>query len=137
MAVQIPLTTIFVPAALRRAVLQIFIPLGSTTYSIGGPSPSQCFPSGWASSSQYFSPGICPLGYIQACSVVATAGTVTETRATCCPRYVYSLDCKPKIVNIVIAHIHATHQRSSTSLVKPVLLYFSVSTPPLSLMRRQ
>jgi hypothetical protein len=31
MAVQIPLTTIFVPAALRRAVLQIFIPLGSTT----------------------------------------------------------------------------------------------------------
>jgi len=58
-------------------------------YSIGGPSPSQCFPSGWASLSQYFSPGVCPEGYTQACSkMVVTGGTKIETQATCCPTYV-------------------------------------------------
>jgi hypothetical protein len=55
-------------------------------YSIGGPSPSACFPSGWTSTSQYFSPGLCPTGYTQACANVVAAGTVRETQATCCPR---------------------------------------------------
>ncbi|CAK7265641.1 hypothetical protein SEPCBS57363_001686 [Sporothrix epigloea] len=45
-------------------------------------STSDCFPSGWASTSDaYFSPGICPSGYTQACQNV----TGSETRATCCP----------------------------------------------------
>ncbi|CAK7562543.1 MAG: hypothetical protein SEPTF4163_000391 [Sporothrix epigloea] len=45
-------------------------------------STSDCLPSGWASSTgAYFSPGICPSGYTQACQNV----TGSETRATCCP----------------------------------------------------
>jgi hypothetical protein len=65
-------------------------------FQLGPLEPSSCFPSGWESSSTaYFSPGICPSGYTQACSSVINIGTVSETRATCCPKYVitYSLCC--------------------------------------------
>lgn len=51
--------------------------------SLGPPQPSQCFPSGWKLTSQYFSPGICPSGYAAACEFTNGA----ETQATCCPSY--------------------------------------------------
>ncbi|KAF8860665.1 hypothetical protein BDZ45DRAFT_304603 [Acephala macrosclerotiorum] len=73
------LTTTFTPAA--SCTNDFYTNTESNWYSIGGPLASQCFPSGWASTSQYFSPGICPDGYTQACSSLNGA----ETRATCCP----------------------------------------------------
>lgn len=79
----IPLTTTYTPAP--TCTLDIYT--AGIYYSIGGPSPSVCFPSAWESTSQYFSPGLCPTGYTQACETAVTAGTVTETQATCCPTY--------------------------------------------------
>ncbi|RFU26333.1 hypothetical protein B7463_g10006, partial [Scytalidium lignicola] len=78
-----PLTTTFTPAA--SCTHDFYTNVQSNYYSIGGQSPSQCFPSGWASMSQYFSPGVCPDGYTQACYDWSASGTNTETRATCCP----------------------------------------------------
>jgi hypothetical protein len=83
MLVSAPLTTTFTPVpscTTNFYTLPIY-------YSIGGPLASQCFPSGWVSTSQYFSPGICPNGYTQACSSLSISGTDVETQATCCPRY--------------------------------------------------
>lgn len=82
------LTTTFTPAPTCTADIYTT----SIYYSIGGLEPSQCFPSGWASTSQYYSPGLCPAGYTEACSSLVSAGTVTETQATCCPTYVYLSD---------------------------------------------
>ncbi|KAE8386703.1 hypothetical protein BDV23DRAFT_138498 [Aspergillus alliaceus] len=54
--------------------------------SLGPPNPHDCLPPGFNSSPQfYFSPGVCPSGYSIACSTVASIGTLSETRATCCP----------------------------------------------------
>jgi hypothetical protein len=82
----IPLTTIFTPSS---PCLSDYYQYETTNsygyYVLGPPTPSVCFPSGWAPSSQYFSPGLCPSGYIIACSTTANIGTITETRATCCP----------------------------------------------------
>lgn len=61
------------------AVPCVFMHLGVDT------STSACFPPGWSdATSAFYSPGICPLGYTEACSQVVG----TETRATCCPSYV-------------------------------------------------
>ncbi|QKX58434.1 uncharacterized protein TRUGW13939_05556 [Talaromyces rugulosus] len=49
---------------------------------------SNCFPLGYSpetTDSVFYSPGVCPQSYIQACSSKFTAGTVTETQAICCP----------------------------------------------------
>ncbi|KUJ10711.1 uncharacterized protein LY89DRAFT_249366 [Mollisia scopiformis] len=72
-----PLTTTFTPSP---ACTNDFY-TAPTYYSIGGPLASTCFPSGWASTSQYFSPGVCPEGYTQACASISAS----ETFATCCP----------------------------------------------------
>ncbi|KAE9377936.1 hypothetical protein N431DRAFT_461505 [Stipitochalara longipes BDJ] len=79
------LTTTFTPAP--SCTTDLYTVTSGTYYSIGGPSASisQCFPSGWQSLSQYFSPGVCPQGYTQACSDLSGSDVVTETRATCCP----------------------------------------------------
>jgi hypothetical protein len=53
--------------------------------SLGPPSTSDCLPSGWKFTSQHFSPGLCPSGYVIACSITTALGTFTETQATCCP----------------------------------------------------
>ena len=63
----------------------------SNTYRYGhnqlvGPMTSTCYPSGWTNASTtYYSPGVCPSGYTTACITGNTAGSVTETVATCCP----------------------------------------------------
>lgn len=55
--------------------------------NLGPANPLECLPRGWASTS-YFSPGICPSGYVIAAKSTAQAGSAVETRATCCPVYV-------------------------------------------------
>jgi hypothetical protein len=63
--------------------------LSSLVYiQLGPTSTSDCVPSSFAPSGAYYSPGICPSGYTQACKGIVTSGTVTETQATCCPRSV-------------------------------------------------
>jgi hypothetical protein len=70
----------------------------STVYSYGG-SPDahwdelgpadvlNCLPPAYQTTPGFFySPGVCPEGYSQACSSVVAIGSLTETRATCCPR---------------------------------------------------
>ncbi|KAJ5899925.1 hypothetical protein N7495_004669 [Penicillium taxi] len=56
-------------------------------YLSQGPTDwSSCFPSGYqATTDFYYSPGVCPSGYYTASSVVVTIGSLSETRATCCP----------------------------------------------------
>ncbi|PGH01524.1 hypothetical protein GX51_05211 [Blastomyces parvus] len=52
-----------------------------------------CYPSGgylpWSvdqiSQNAYYSPGVCPSGYLICSSDTNAVGTLTETRATCCP----------------------------------------------------
>lgn len=86
MTTPVPLTTIFNPAP--QCFTDYYMYTTQTTYTyyvLGPPSTSLCQPSGWDSTLQYFSPGICPSGYSIACSSTISAGTVTETRATCCP----------------------------------------------------
>lgn len=87
MAAQHPLATRFTTAP--SCTTDINTNIADNYYSIGGLTPSPYFPSGWLSTSQYFSPGVCPDGYRQACSNLVSGGTVTETQATCCPAYVH------------------------------------------------
>lgn len=57
-------------------------------YSLGRSETEECYPNGFQiKSDAYYSPGVCPSGWEQACGAVGIIGTVTETRATCCPRY--------------------------------------------------
>ncbi|KAI9926515.1 hypothetical protein MW887_004283 [Aspergillus wentii] len=80
----IPLTTTFTPPSSCLNDLWLVGKSGSGWMNLGPTSTSECLPSGWATSS-YFSPGICPSGYVIASSGVVYAGTVTESAATCCP----------------------------------------------------
>lgn len=66
-----------------------------------GPRPTTaCEPPGWKpGTSIFFSPGVCPSGYSEACSNVITAGIVTETRATCCPRYATN-QCQSQLLKV-------------------------------------
>jgi hypothetical protein len=84
MTSSIALTTTFTPSA--SCFSEYYIISGDPAFlSFGPPSTSDCLPSGWTVTSQYFSPGICPSGYSIACSTTINIGSVTETRATCCP----------------------------------------------------
>jgi hypothetical protein len=40
------------------------------------------------SSTNFYSPGICPVGYLTACQHLNVIGTVSETVVTCCPTFV-------------------------------------------------
>lgn len=54
---------------------------------------SNCLPSGPRPtlSSAFYSPGLyCPAGYSSACGTTLTVGTVTESRAICCPIFTAS-----------------------------------------------
>ncbi|KAL4892919.1 hypothetical protein BDV59DRAFT_178965 [Aspergillus ambiguus] len=94
-----PLTTTFTPAPSCLSDYYVWnateggscIVGGSTQTckfnSLGPPSTSDCLPPGYEPvTTAYFSPGLCPSGYNTACSEVVSVGTLTETRATCCPR---------------------------------------------------
>ncbi|PLB46485.1 hypothetical protein P170DRAFT_511244 [Aspergillus steynii IBT 23096] len=53
---------------------------------LGPSTASDCMPPDWSTGTDaYYSPGVCPTGYTEACSNLVSVGTVTETRATCCP----------------------------------------------------
>lgn len=60
---------------------KIFVTIALGYAQLGPAANSKCQPSGWDSTSQYFSPGICPSSYEVACSTIVGA----ETQATCCP----------------------------------------------------
>jgi hypothetical protein len=83
------LITPFTPPASCFTSLNVL--LWETGYAfLLGPSPiaTECYPPQWTSLGNfYFSPGACPVGYFTARSTTEIAGAVTETRATCCPRY--------------------------------------------------
>ncbi|CRG83611.1 hypothetical protein PISL3812_00965 [Talaromyces islandicus] len=96
----LPLTTTFTPAPSCLSDLHLLdftasgfgqCSAGTSTFNCRylhlGPRPTTaCEPPGWKpQTGVFFSPGVCPSGYSEACSNVITAGTVTETRATCCP----------------------------------------------------
>lgn len=94
------LTTTFIPAP--SCTTDIYTNTASNFYYLGD-SPSACFPTGWASTSQFFSPGVCPQGYTQACSStqLVSGGRAVETQATCCPTYVSFPDVScPSSANI-------------------------------------
>lgn len=87
------MTTAFAPAV--SCLTDTYMYTGSDFYymSLGPPNNIQaCFPNNYiADITAYYSPAIsCPKGYTQACSSTEALGSVTETRATCCPRYVIS-----------------------------------------------
>ncbi|RPA89026.1 hypothetical protein L873DRAFT_753515 [Choiromyces venosus 120613-1] len=55
-----------------------------TTSTVG----YECFPSGYrwdAEGDLYFTPGVCPIGYYEATSVLTSSYTRTETQGYCCP----------------------------------------------------
>ncbi len=77
----IPLTTTFTPSP---SCLSDYYWMGSFL-SLGPPITADCLPSGWQLTSQHFSPGLCPSGYVIAYSTTIALGSLTETQATCCP----------------------------------------------------
>jgi len=91
LATPIALTTAFVPAPSCLSNVYQYFPDAFNTFAgyylqLGAEDQkTKCLPSGWAATSQYFSPGICPTGYSQACWVTSSVGTDIETLATCCP----------------------------------------------------
>jgi hypothetical protein len=82
------LTTTFTPPA---SCLKSF---STTTWNFGyyaaGPTTTQgCMPDNFQfSSTNFYSPGICPVGYTTACQHSNVIGTVSETVVTCCPTFV-------------------------------------------------
>ncbi|KAI0830915.1 hypothetical protein F5Y06DRAFT_204798 [Hypoxylon sp. FL0890] len=84
-----PLTTSFTPPADCTASSALYwVKTSSTFYWLHGlPGQSSCFPDNYSPSlNQYYSPGVCPVGYTRACeSASSGASNVGTTRATCCP----------------------------------------------------
>ncbi|KAK8129112.1 hypothetical protein PG984_010220 [Apiospora sp. TS-2023a] len=91
-----PLTTTLTPATgcLQTVWGQIYTEhndgQNSTTHkyhSLGRSATSECYPSGFEiRSDAFYSPGLCPSGWTSACGTPEVIGTITETRATCCPK---------------------------------------------------
>jgi hypothetical protein len=87
------LTTTFTPPHGCLATTDIFIVWNSNTpgqCQVLGQTPDgskTCLPPGYTPGASYFfSPGLCPSGYVTACSTVNSIGSLTETAVTCCPR---------------------------------------------------
>ncbi|KAI1106456.1 hypothetical protein F4804DRAFT_30122 [Jackrogersella minutella] len=85
-----PLTTTFTPPADCTASSALYwVNTESTFYWMHGrPGQSSCFPDSYSPyQNQYYSPGICPVGYTRACeSVMTGSGPSATTHATCCPQ---------------------------------------------------
>ncbi|RYP29462.1 hypothetical protein DL767_006731 [Monosporascus sp. MG133] len=84
------LTTTFTPPAACATSTGLYL-VGcgeDCSYHAKGPlETTTCYPSAYDPhiSSGYYSPGICPSGYTEACSRAESVGTVTEWAYTCCP----------------------------------------------------
>ena len=91
------LTTTFVPKAGCNTSIRGSVYTDSTSathkwHSLGAPSTTQCYPPGFTPAPDaFYSPGLCPQGWTSAFGSVEVIASVTETRATCCPLYVFSL----------------------------------------------
>jgi len=87
------LTTTFTPPSPCLSDYYHYSSNPSNIYQfLGPPQSSTCYPPGWASASQWFSPGICPSGYRIAALTAVTIAPLTETQAVCCPNsYTYAL----------------------------------------------
>ncbi|KAI1877573.1 hypothetical protein JX265_003581 [Neoarthrinium moseri] len=82
------LTTVFTPPADCLATDGLYwVKTASTFYWLyGKPYQTSCFPDNYAPyQNNYYSPGVCPSGYVERCRSLFTGGSTTETRATCCP----------------------------------------------------
>ncbi|KAI1214295.1 uncharacterized protein F4807DRAFT_120803 [Annulohypoxylon truncatum] len=84
------LTTSFTPPADCTASSALYwVNTDSTFYWLHGrPGQSSCFPESYSPyQNQYYSPGVCPVGYTRACESVSTGGDSSfTTTATCCPQ---------------------------------------------------
>ncbi len=82
--VHLPLTTTFTP---DPSCLSTYVSNGTNTAFFLGPiSGSACYPSGWAlTGTNYFSPGLCPSGYVGATTSLNSINTIVETIVDCCP----------------------------------------------------
>ncbi|KAI0882651.1 uncharacterized protein GGS22DRAFT_169991 [Annulohypoxylon maeteangense] len=84
------LTTTFTPPADCTASSALYwVNTASTFYWLHGqPGQSSCFPDSYSPyQNQYYSPGVCPVGYTRACESISTGGDNSfTTRATCCPQ---------------------------------------------------
>ncbi|CEO58936.1 hypothetical protein PMG11_03628 [Penicillium brasilianum] len=87
----IPLTTVFTPPASCTSVNWVSSDCQKSTcdgvYNIVQTTDTDCYPSGWAKTATWFSPGLfCPTGYTVNNTNVVTSGLgITETQARCCP----------------------------------------------------
>jgi len=85
------LTTIFTPPS---SCLSEIVWEANTVWQIAPLYETQCYPYGYATSI-YYSPGICPSGYMMGeqtlHSIIQGTSTAWETYAACCPRYEYFL----------------------------------------------
>ncbi|KAI0383215.1 hypothetical protein F5Y04DRAFT_30831 [Hypomontagnella monticulosa] len=60
----------------------------TTTYkyhTLGPSETSKCYPPGFAPTDAFYSPAICPSGWSAGCNSIDFIGSLTETRAICCP----------------------------------------------------
>ncbi|OTA98405.1 hypothetical protein M426DRAFT_258932 [Hypoxylon sp. CI-4A] len=89
-----PLTTQFTPGPGCNSIISGLVWTqtlgdGNTSayqyHSLGPSDTSACYPAGFETLSAFYSPGICPSGWFSACGWVDAIGSLTETRATCCP----------------------------------------------------
>ncbi|KAI8628595.1 hypothetical protein F5Y19DRAFT_476144 [Xylariaceae sp. FL1651] len=85
------LTTAFVaPSSCLAATNFWELTTGATSFFIKGPRSieSSCFPPSYTpTSTAFYSPGTCPVGYTAACSWSKVVETLTETHYTCCPSF--------------------------------------------------
>jgi hypothetical protein len=91
-----PLTTTYTPPLPCLSSLENAYVTEPQVATIQGPvSTGGCFPENYDDTGEnYYSPGICPVGYIPACTSYNSnaQGTATETVITCCPTFVLFLN---------------------------------------------
>jgi len=82
-----PLTSTFTPPATCLSTLYYYDSPTGFWVELGPSNAPDCLPPNYQSSlGIYYSPGVCPSGYTEACSSSVLVDSLTETRATCCPR---------------------------------------------------
>jgi hypothetical protein len=84
------LTTTFTPAPSCIASFSDLFILQGGAYTVQGPvSANSCLPPNYVDThGAYYSPGLCPAGYISAAQSLNVIGSLTETAVTCCPPFV-------------------------------------------------